>query len=255
MTHKSSKIYDERETWERFWKREAFDFCRDYLYVVEGNLSYARGQYEDARMYYEKALKISPALRPALLNVIFAYAKLGEEDMHKTMVERLMQDKSLRPSSLYVIANSYILLGKAKESDTYYEELQKVSGWDRKCDYYRSTFCFENGLYEKALEFARRAYKLSPEDSSIRYHLSLCFNAVGEKDQALNMVKGLSEAPQWLNYYKFTLQRDSGYEQEASETLLTIPSDYFQDPDELEAAVDFARSRKDLVLLRHLRHK
>ncbi|MBI4406040.1 MAG: hypothetical protein HY537_17915, partial [Deltaproteobacteria bacterium] len=97
-----------------------------------------------------------------------------------------------------------------------------------------------------------RILSLSSEKRKSAIRLSLCYNAVGEKDRALDMVKTMPEGPQWLNYYRFTLERDVGQLSQASETLLKIPTDYFQDPEELEAAVDFAKNRQDLVLLRHL---
>jgi tetratricopeptide (TPR) repeat protein len=255
MTEQKSKIYDSRESWERFWKRESENFCRDYLYVVEGNLCYARGHFDDACLYYEKALELNPKLRSALLNVVFCYARLGKEGMHEMTVERIVADDSLLPSALFVAGNSYLLLGNSARAEAYYDELKTFDGWARKTEYYKSTFCYENGLYEKALEYARRAHEQSPTDTSIRYHLSLCYNAVGEKDRALDMVRKVDGAPQWLSYYRFTLERDSGRHHDASETLMSIPSDYFEDPEEFEAALEFARTRKDLVLLRHLRNR
>ena len=82
---------------------------------------------------------------------------------------------------------------------------------------------------------------------------------LGEKESALGAIKRVRESlispsqAQWLKYYQFTLERDAGLHKEASETLFRIPSEYFQDPDELEAALEFAKDRKDLALLRHLR--
>lgn len=255
MTQQKNKIYDERENWEIFWKRESANFGKDYLYVVEGNIAYANGHFADAQLYYEKALKLNPRLRPALLNQIFCAAKLGDKEHHAELTAKLLGEAWLMPSSLYVIANSHLLLGDKKQANLYYEELKKQRGWERKTEFYQSTFCFENGLYEEALAYARLAHEQNPTDSSINYHLSLCYNAVGEKDQALNMVKTLDEAPQWLNYYRFTLERDAGRLKEASETLMSIPSEYFEDSEELEEALEFARDREDLNLLRHLRKK
>jgi tetratricopeptide (TPR) repeat protein len=255
MTQRASKIYDERENWEMFWNREKDHFDKDYLYVVEGNLSYAAGRYDDARICYEKALKISPRLRSALLNVTFCYARLGAEDKHHAMAERIVLDKELHPTSLFVAGDSYLLIGNDKRAEIYFSILSHMDGWSRKVDYYKSTFCFENKLFELALRYAQKAHLLNPTDTSMSYHLSLCYNAVGQKDHALDLVKLMPEAPQWVNYYRFTLERDSGRHHEASNTLLQIPHDYFQDPDELEAALDFAKHRQDLVLLRHLRRK
>jgi tetratricopeptide (TPR) repeat protein len=253
MTQKKSKIYDEREMWERFWKREKDGFSRDYLYVVEGNLSFAAKQYEDARVYYERAVKLNPEIRSARLNLLFCYARLDLEELHDLMAERLVSDRTFFPSALYAIGNSFLLLGNEEKADLYYSELKKQSGWELKTEYYKSTFCFENGLYEKALQFAKIAHELNPLDASISYHLSLCYQSVGETDRALELIKHIDDTPEWLNYYRFTLERDSGRVEEASQTLLQIPHDYFQDSEELEAALDFARDRQDLVLLRHLR--
>ncbi|MBI4405276.1 MAG: hypothetical protein HY537_14025, partial [Deltaproteobacteria bacterium] len=189
LTNQKCKIYDHREAWESFWKREKQAFLRDYLYVVEGNLCYANSQYEDAQAYYEKALRLNAGLRPACLNLIFCYARTGNQELHQFMVDKLLADRSLWPAALYVVANSFFLLRDSKTADHYYEELKKVDGWQTKTEYYKSTFCFENGLFELALDYAQRANHANPNDSSIRYHLSLCYNAVGEKDRALDMVK------------------------------------------------------------------
>lgn len=255
MTQRKSKIYDERETWDRFWSKERDKSSRDYLFVVEGNIFYANGHYREALESYERALDAQPRLRSAQLNRIFCFARLKMKERHQMFAEKLVTDRALLPSALYVAGNSFLLTGDVDKAERYYHELTAFDGWKRKVDYYKSTFCFENGLYEMALRYARKAHETSPEDSSISYHLSLCYNAVGEKDQALDMVKRVKEMPQWLNYYRFTLERDAGREHEASQTLLQIPSSYFEDPEELEQALEFARRRQDLNLLRHLRRK
>ncbi|MSP19681.1 MAG: tetratricopeptide repeat protein, partial [Bdellovibrionales bacterium] len=76
ITGRKSKIYDERDNWERFWLQEQNDFSREYLYVIEGNLSYAQGNFADAAHCYQKALALVPDLRSALFNLLFASAKL-----------------------------------------------------------------------------------------------------------------------------------------------------------------------------------
>ncbi len=255
MTQQKNKIYDTLTQWERFWRREKTDFSRDYLYVVEGNLSYASGEYADARSCYEKAQELNPRLRPALLNLLFVYARTGAKSEHQALSNRLVENKVLYPAVLYNIGDSFLLLGDEGGAEAYYKELEKYEGWAQKVDYYKSTFCFEHGLFGQALKYAQKAYEKSPEDRTINYQLSICYSAMGEKGRALDMVKKLGDAPQWLTFYRFTLERDVGEDLEASRTLLRLPLDYFEDEDELQAAVEFAKSRQDLVLLRHLRKK
>lgn len=252
MTGQVNKIYGDWESWNRFWLREREEYCKEHLYVVEANLCYAGGHYKDACLYYEKALAIDPSLRSARLNLLFAYAKAGRATDHNLWANRLVEERDLMPEALYVVGNSYLLVHQSEQAQIYFERLRPEPGWADKIDYYVSIFCFENGLFEEALKFAKAAYERVPQEAAIRYHLSLCFDAMGEKQEALGVVKDLS-GPQWLKYYRFTLERDAGNHQEASETLLSIPTEYFEDPEELESALDFAKGQQNLVLLRHLK--
>jgi hypothetical protein len=58
---------------------------------------------------------------------------------------------------------------------------------------------------------------------------------------------------EWIEYYRFTLEREAGRDEQARTTLRRIPREYFEDPQELEEALKFARQQQDLGLLRHLK--
>lgn len=261
MTHEQQKIYNDRNAWFRYWVRNREDFGREYLNLVEGNLCFARGYLEDAKDFYERALACVPGLRAAEFNLLFALSKQGDVEGHDKQAKIILAQPEYAPNSLSVVGNSYMLLGEDSAADQCYEQLKQYPGWQSKADHYRSTFCFENGLFEKALEFARIAHEANPNDSSMLYHLSLCYSSVGEKERALDILKGMRDSrlsqgdSSWLKYYRFTLERDAGRHQEASETLWRIPKDYFNDPDELQAAEEFAKGRQDLALLHHLRKR
>lgn len=257
MSQRRSKIYQGFESWERFWKREKENFSKDYLYVVEGNLSFSMRHYEDAVVYYEKALEFNPALRAALLNLLFAYAKLDRSLEHEKQVARVVKEAALYPSCLHAIGNSFLLKGSFEKADHYYDQLRAFPGWENKVDYYKSTFCYEQGMFREALHYAQKAHERNPHDGVMSFHLSQCYSALGRKDLALEMLKRVGEKPelQWLNFYRFTLERDTGHNDEALKTLLGIPSEYFEDPEELNQALNFARQTQDLVLLRHLRNR
>ena len=256
LTRQKSKIYEDRLSWQKWWLREKEDFDKEYLFLIESNLSYVARDFKSAEEYLKKALAVSPHLRPALLNQLFCLAQLKNDREHDRTVEELLSMKSLYPSVLSVVGNSYFLLGKDSEAKEIYEALAQVEGWGKKTAYYQSTFCFENGLWEKALVFAEEAHQQNPEDMSVRFHLSQCLNAVGRKGEALSILRKMQGVgPQWLNFYRFTLERDSGQWREALQTLSEIPTEYFDDPEELEAALEFAKNSSDLNLLRRLKSR
>lgn len=257
LSRSRSKIFTDRDNWVRFWARERERFGREWLFVVEGNLSYASGHWQDAKQFYEKALAADPSLRAALLNLPFAEARLGDGHGQRRAVERMLAHRELYPASLYVAGDSYLLAGDERRAEAFYEELSGFDGWEQKADYYKSTFCYENGLFEPALRFAKAAHESAPGDTAIAFQLSLCYSANGKNAEALALVQQVIEeddepSPSWLRFHRFTLERDAGQMEAASRTLLDIPSDYFEE-EELEAAQRFARDRRDFELLRHLR--
>ena len=254
-----SKVVDSRSSWQKAWARSQATFSRDYLFVVEGNLSYLAGRTEDAIEHFEAALAITPDLRPALLNLAFAYARAGRENDLNRLADQITQDRRLATAALYTLGDSYQLVGNEKRADAFYQDLRRIAGWENRVDYYRSTFCLQNGLNAQALKFAQRAHSKVPADTAIAYHLSRCFEAVGDKTQALATLKALEPSTVsshgWLHYYRFTLERDLGDHTQASNTLMQIPSDYFEDPEEWEAALSFARKSQNIGLMRHLKQK
>lgn len=254
MTGYRSKIHHGHEMWEMFWRREAESFGREYLYLVEANLCFVNGLYLDARALYEKALKENPNLRAALLNSVLAEAKMGDGVAYQNAVDRLSKSRELGAATiLRAEGNALELLGRTADADIVFEKLHTIAGSEQKVDHWRSMFCFDHGIFERALIYAERASAKHPHDSAVKYHLSLCYDILGEKDKALKTLDNVDELPAWVRYYKFTLERESGREDEASETLLRIAPEYFDDAEELDAAIEFARHRKDLNLLRHLK--
>lgn len=253
LTDHRSKIHDSFSAWQIYWNREGMHLSKEYLYLVEGNVSFKSGYDEEAKLYYEKALEINPTLRPAIFNLLFVEARMQNKNEQEKLIKKILSMKELLPSSLYVIGNSYELVGNVSQANSFYAKLKENPEWTLKADYIRSLFCYEHGMMEKALKYALTAHEQNPNDSSIKYHLSLCYDSQGEKSRALDLLSSVGEGLEWMNYYRFKLQRDAGLIEQARETLLKIPTSYFEDEDELEEALDFAKEENDLKLLRHLK--
>ncbi len=258
LTRRRTKLSGERDGWIAYWTRARETFEQEYMFVVEGNLSYAAGHWAQAKKLYERALEIHPGLRAAQLNLVFCEARLGDRKKHRLAVQSALANEENLPTALYVAGDSHLLLGEEDAAENYYAELSAYEGWERKADYYKSTFCSEHGLPQLALKYAERAFAMNPHDAGTAFQLSLCHGAMGDAKKALELLRtgplaGSASAEQWLNFYRFTLERDAGLADAASQTLRQIPLGYFDDPAELEAALEFARAHGDLALLRHLR--
>jgi tetratricopeptide (TPR) repeat protein len=189
---------------------------------------------------------------------LFALVRLNQLDTLDEAARRLLSEPGLYPAILYTAGNVYSLVsGRESKADELYSELKTYPGWKAKADFYRSTFCYQQGLFKKAVEYGLKAQNLVPVDPSINYHLSLCYRALGEKERALDVVRHLpsTETDTWFQFYRFTLERDSGKYKDALKTLLEIPRDYFQDPEELNEAIRFAKDQQDFILLKHLNRR
>ncbi len=254
---RKSKVFDHRGSWEIAWKKSSESFSREYLFLVEGNLCFAAGDFAGAADFYESALVINPKLRPALLNLLFAYAKLNRVKDHLALAERLANEKRLLPSALYTIGDSFLLSVDEQTANSYFDRLKAQEGWDKKLDYYKSTFCFQHGLFAQSVRFGRAALVKNPTDDAVIYHLSLCHAALGEKTRALevlNRIETMKDLP-WLLFFRFTLEKETGDAEAAAKTLSGIPLDYFEDETELDVALSFAKSLQDIGLVRQLKNK
>ncbi len=250
----SNKIYDNQSAWSRYWQSHRDRFCREYLWVVEGNLSYGARDFKVALECYDEALKLDSGLVVASLNRVLTLAQLKRKDEHELAVREIVDSASFQdPRGLYFCADSYLLLGMRSAADELFDRLRKLPGWEKKVDYYASEFCLDNELIEPAVSFAEAALYCDPESSLARFHLSKVYRASGDEVRALKVLGGIETPPHWMNFYRFTLERDAGLHQAASDTLKTLPRDYFQEQSDLDAAMEFARSHQDMALLRQLK--
>ncbi|MBY0369122.1 hypothetical protein K2X33_00450, partial [bacterium] len=184
-----------------------------------------------------------------------SYARMGNAEALEALVEETMS-RAVAPTVLATIGNAYLLLGELDSADALYERLAAQPGWENRADFYRSQFCYQNGLFEEALSSALIARAAKPEDAAVAYHLSLCFDALGKKQEAWESIEVLElEGLDWLRFYRFQLERDLGKTAEAVHTLRGISLEFFEEPADYDAALAFARESQDFDLMRHLRKK
>lgn len=246
-----NKILERKDSWIRYWEGMRDSFSREYLWLVEGNLAYAIGDYRVAWECYQEALKLEPQLMVAKLNRVLVTAKLMDIKLHQDALTAIAFSDD--PRAFYVAADSFLLLGNKEAAERLFEKLRKIPGWQSRVDYYASVFCFENGLIDLSIQYAEAALQRDSMNPLNRFHLSQVYHASGDEDRALQVIQGLEAPPAWVMFYRFTIERDAGLLENATKTLKTVPREFFTNASDLEAAIEHARRTQDLSLLRDLK--
>lgn len=245
-----NKVYQHLETLSKVWDRERESFSKDYLWVIEANLSYWHGDYASAQFFLEKALNQSPQLLVARINLLFVLARLKNSVALEKEVQWLKKVFStIPPQVLFSIAGSFLILKDFKSANQNLEILRKEE--IKNLDLQVSIFCLDQGFADLALEFAKQASLVSQE-SSVAYQLSRCYEKLGEKETALSTLSSISQMQDSMLFYRFTLQRDLGLYSEAEEGLKNLSRNQLEER-ELEEVIRFSKERNNLSLLRQFK--
>jgi tetratricopeptide (TPR) repeat protein len=113
-------------------------------YLSQADFYYARGVYDEAAAYYEKALMIKPDIESALNNAAVIYNKVGEYSKAAEKLAQLVNINPDNPSYHYDYAVNLVLDIKQKGSGTI-EQIEKAIEEFQKSD------SLQNG-YQKVKE-------------------------------------------------------------------------------------------------------
>lgn len=137
------------------------EFADVYNYL--GLIAHEKGNYDEAILSFERALKINPRYTEALLNLSILYNDMGEYDKAKKLVERSKRDARKTPTAIDPFIRSK-LANKHSE----------VGDW------YRGV-----GAYEQAVEEYAKALALEDGYVDIRTKMAVCHREAGKLKEAL----------------------------------------------------------------------
>jgi tetratricopeptide (TPR) repeat protein len=121
-----------------------------------GMINDAQKNYDKAKEYYQKALKINPNFAPAANNLAYLYAETGENvDIALNLAQMAKQQFPDDPSI----------------SDTL--------GW----------VYYKKNIFGRAVVYLKEASEKVQENPVIRYHLGMAYYKNGDKEQAKRELK------------------------------------------------------------------
>ncbi len=196
--------------WEKHYDEEYFskNFMDSVLLLTNTALSYDKniaeayslrgdyfritGNFNQAIIEYEKALKINPNYWQAYSGSAVLYLNQKRDFLQAIKNQyaalRLNHDPKLRSSTIYNIAYYLDHMGFFTKAEYYYKEFLKLSNDSSK--YYRAIAWSKNRQekYPEAIEFMKEYYKLDSDDQAIR-EIGDFYLHLGIKDSAIAYYK------------------------------------------------------------------
>lgn len=137
------------------------EFADVYNYL--GLIAHEKGNYDDAILAFERALKINPRYTEALLNLSILYNDMGEYQKAKKLVEQSKKDA-----------------GKTKTAMDPFIRSKLANKHAEVGDWYRGV-----GAYEQAIEEYKKALGLEEGYVDIRTKMAVCYRETNNTKQAL----------------------------------------------------------------------
>jgi tetratricopeptide (TPR) repeat protein len=157
-----------------------------------GNYHLSRGEFKEAVVSYQAALKLEPQAVMAMVNTSIACAQMGDNDR----AEKSLQD-ALKIAPDNAAANFNMGLVKAEKNDSRQAEeyLKKAIKADPQMAQAAYNLCIitAKDRINEALTWCRKAAELRPQEPKYAYTLAFYLNEKGEKDEAVTTLKAIIE--------------------------------------------------------------
>jgi tetratricopeptide (TPR) repeat protein len=155
-----------------------------------------RRQYGPAREHFERAIKLNPKLFEAhyfYARACFQEGKFEEAVQHYEAASRVRpedyQALLLMQSPLNSLGRHSEAIEALKRGIQVAEKHLELNPDDARALYLGAGGLVQVGEPQKALEWAKRAHVIDPEDSGVLYNVSCCYSLLGMKEDALECLE------------------------------------------------------------------
>ena len=176
------------------------------LAISERNLHQLQAAERDMNVF--KTLSKSPQPAPYPLQHFFDYLErrstLTEEQQNQTDLRELeleVRQHPDRPRSLYLLAESFLKLGRTSDAMQSLQRLDTISGGDFRTQLNTGVLLGRFHLYEDAIRYFQAALKINPASNDAKYNLAEAEFQSGNYDDALQTLLQVSEDGQKESSY------------------------------------------------------
>ncbi|WP_175628341.1 XrtA/PEP-CTERM system TPR-repeat protein PrsT [Thioalkalivibrio denitrificans] len=217
---------------------QALEGHRAAGHMLEGDIHRAREAFPQALAAYEKAYAETPSAEAAVKRFDMA-RRTGDLAGAQAALARRVDDHPDDHQSRLMLASSYIESGDFERAVTHYEVLAQHAP-ENPAILNNLAFLYHRQGDERALELARKANQLRPEDPRIKDTLGVVLLDHGDPAEALSLIAAAHEAlpdSSTITYhYALALERNDR-SAEAAEVLRELLADdtAFDEREEAEA--------------------
>lgn len=179
------------------------------LYAYLGSVQYAKGNLEQALLYYEKANQ-SPSIKPnQRIGYGYLLLRKGDLEQAKQVMRSVLKKKLNRDETIVAYSNYALVQWKEGDLDGAIHTLEETLAKYKHSTLYSSLgyFLIEKGDLERALAFNQEAYAYNDSDPAIMDHYAFCLYLKGELKEAEKMYeKAVAKNPRFPEvYYNYGL--------------------------------------------------
>ena len=191
-----------------------------YRYLTMAKILRFWKDFEQSRVYYEKAIKVGPDFD----DLYYQYGlELQQEKKHDIALTKFQKADELSavPNATYLmeIAYSHQQLKHVSEADEFYLKAIENDDNDASIRYYYGKFLKEEERYKQGLEQLLAATKITPESAEYTLYVAYFYEKLGDKDnanmyyhKAMELDKG-SNGKYYTWYGQFLVDELRDYEQ------------------------------------------
>ena len=202
------KRYAEAVPMFRHFVEVAADPAQGYykLAIAERNLHQQEAAERDMKIF--QTLSKSPQPAPYPLQHFFDYLErrstLTEEQQNESDLRALqaeVQQHPDRPRSLYLLAESFLKLGRTNEAMQALHRLDTISGGDFRTELSTGVLLGRFHLYADAIRYFQAALHINPSSDDAKYNLAEAEFQSGNYEDTLNSLLEVSQGGQKESSY------------------------------------------------------
>ena len=156
------------------------------FYFDQGNTFYQLAAYEEAIVYYNKAITIKPNCYEAWYNRGNSMSALGRKEEAITSYDRALEIKPNCHEAWYHRGNSIAALGRREEAINSYDEAIKIKPDYHEAWFKRGVLLSALGRKEEAINSYGKATEIKPNYHEALFNCGVLLAILGRKEEAIN---------------------------------------------------------------------